>query len=390
MKLDLGALPGRLGKGLQKVFGSANQRALSAFQPLIDEVSQLGPWAEGLDQDGIRARVVEWRGKVTSGSATLDDAMPEMFALTREAAKRSLGLFHYDVQIIGGSVLHKGMIAEMATGEGKTLVATLPAALNGLGGKGVYVVTVNDYLALRDCEWMRPVFEYLGLTVGAIQSEMPAQERQLVYACDIIYGTNNEFGFDYLRDNMKQRPEDQVQKHLPFAIVDEVDSILVDEARTPLIISGPPEGQSEKFLMADRISRALKEDEHFEVKLKEQSCLLSEEGIEKAEKLAGVDSFYSDPKHMDWPHHIEQSLRAHYIYERDKNYVVVDDPENPGDQQVVIVDEFTGRLMAGRRWSDGLHQAVEAKEGINPRQESPVYATITLQNYFRMFDKLAA
>ncbi|MEM7204397.1 MAG: preprotein translocase subunit SecA [Planctomycetota bacterium] len=388
MKFDFGALPSRMGKGLQKVFGSANQRSLGRYDPLVKAVQDLGPWAEGLDQPQVLARVDEWRTKVQSGSATLDDALPEVFAMTRVAAQRTLGLRHFDVQIIGGAVLHHGQIAEMATGEGKTLVATLPAALNALSGKGVYVVTVNDYLAKRDRDWMAPVFEYLGLTVGAIQSHMSPTQRHDEYGCDITYGTNNEFGFDYLRDNMKWRIADQVQKNLNYAIVDEVDSILVDEARTPLIISGPPEGKAEKYMHADRIARALTEGEHFEVKLKEHQCLLTDVGIERAEKLAGVESFYGDPRNMDWPHHIEQSLRAHHIYERDKHYVVVQNRETR-ETEVVIVDEFTGRLMAGRRWSDGLHQAVEAKEGLKPKEESQTLATITLQNYFRMFSKLA-
>ena len=388
MKLDIGALPGRIGKSLQKVFGSANQRAVSSYDAAVKRANELDEWANGLDHEQIKARVAEWREKVQGEQATLDDALPEMFAMTRVASERTIGLRHFDVQLLGGAVLHDGRIAEMMTGEGKTLVATLPAALNALSGRGVYVVTVNDYLAKRDRDWMAPVYEYLGLTVGAIQSHMSPQQRHLEYGCDITYGTNNEFGFDYLRDNMKWRVEDQVQKRLCYAIVDEVDSILVDEARTPLIISGPPEGKAEKFKLADRIARALTEGEDFEVKLKEQQCLLTDGGIEKAEKLAGVESFYADPRHMDWPHHIEQSLRAHHVYARDKEYVVVQNKES-GEIEVVIVDEFTGRLMPGRRWSDGLHQAVEAKEGLEPKEESQVLATITLQNYFRMFDKLA-
>ncbi len=382
MAIDFGSLPLKIGKGLQKVFGSANERTLERIHPLVEKINSLESWAEALDQEGIRAKVSEWRERVRSGSASLDDALPEMFAMTRVAAKRSLGMRHFNVQLLGGIVLHQGMIAEMVTGEGKTLVATLPAALNALDGKGVYVVTVNDYLAKRDRDWMAPVYEYLGLTVGAIQSPMSPKERHPEYACDITYGTNNEFGFDYLRDNMKIRVEDQVQKNLHYAIIDEVDSILIDEARTPLIISGPPEGDTDKYMMADRIARQLREGEDFEVKLKERQALLLEPGIEKAEKMAGVDSFYSDPKHMDWPHHIEQSLRAHHIYARDKDYVVKDD-------EIIIVDEFTGRLMPGRRWSDGLHQAVEAKEGIKPRQENQTLATITFQNYFRLFDKIS-
>ncbi|HIE70114.1 MAG TPA: DEAD/DEAH box helicase, partial [Planctomycetes bacterium] len=271
------------------------------------------------------------------------------------ATRRACGA---EQQLVGGMVLYDGKIAEMRTGEGKTLAATLPAALNALSGKGVYIVTVNDYLAKRDRDWMAPVFEYLGLTVGAVQGSMPPQTRKEEYGCDVTYGTNNEFGFDYLRDNMKWNADEQVQKRLNYAIVDEVDSILVDEARTPLIISGEGEGTTDRFVMADRIARQLKVDEHFEVKLKEQQCVLNEEGIARAEKLVGVESFYSDPAHMEGPHLIETALRAHHVYEKDKNYVVVE-PKGPDGQpqpaEVVIVDEFTGRLMPGRRWSDGLH-----------------------------------
>jgi len=392
MKLDFGSIPTRIGKALQGLFGSANQRSLGQYQPIVKAVNELASWAEGLSHDDVKAAVAEMKQQVADGALTLDDALPKMFALTREAAWRTLHMKHFDVQLIGGAVLHHGKIAEMSTGEGKTLVATLPAALNALSGKGVYVVTVNDYLAKRDCDWMAPVFEYLGLTVGAIQGSMPPHERQEMYGRDITYGTNNEFGFDYLRDNMKWKADDQVQKRLNFAIVDEVDSILIDEARTPLIISGEGEGTTDRFVMADRIARQLKADEHFEVKLKEQQCVLNEAGIARAEKLVGVESFYSDPSLMEWPHLLETSLRAHHIYEKDKNYVVVQ-PKTPdgqeGPPEVVIVDEFTGRLMPGRRWSDGLHQCVEAKEGLPPREENRTLATITLQNYFRMFEKLA-
>src|SRR5262245_40188434 len=385
MKLDFGSLPSRLGKALQGVFGSANQRALATDQPVVRAVNALADWAKGLSQEQMQARTAEWRQRVQGGQATLDDALPEMFAMAREAATRTLGIRHFDVQVLGGAVLHQGKIAEMATGEGKTLGATLPAALNAIAGKGVFVVTVNDYLARRDCEWMAPVYQHLGLTVGAIQSSMPPQARQPIYGCDITYGTNNEFGFDYLRDNMKWRVDEQVQKNLNYAIVDEVDSILIDEARTPLIISGEGEGNTERFLHADRVARQLKETAHFEIKLKEHQCLLTDEGIARAEQLVGVDSFYSNPALMEWPHLLQTALRAHHIYERDKHYVVA----QRGEPEVVIVDEFTGRLMAGRRWSDGLHQAVEAKEGIRPREENRTLATITLQNYFRMFEKLA-
>ena len=388
MKFDFGSLPGKFGKGLQKVFGSANERAVNSYRETVEKVNAREEWATALSAEQVRAEIAGWREKVQQGQATLDDALVDVFALTRVAAQRALGLRHYDVQLIGGMVLHQGRIAEMATGEGKTLVATLPAALNAIAGEGVYVVTVNDYLAKRDRDWMAPVFEYLGLSVGAIQSNMDPRSRKPQYDCDILYGTNNEFGFDYLRDNMKTRVEEQVQKKLNYAIVDEVDSILIDEARTPLIISGPPEGKAEKWITADRIARQLKEGDHFEVKLKEKAAILTEDGSERAEQLAGVGSFYNDPANMDWPHMIEQSLRAHHIYKRDKDYVIA---ENPRFQraEIVIVDEFTGRLMTGRRWSDGLHQAVEAKEGMRPQEESQVLATITLQNYFRMFTKLS-
>jgi preprotein translocase subunit SecA len=392
MKLDFGSIPVRLGKALQGLFGSANQRALGHYQPIVKATNELSDWAKDLSEEQVKAEVATIKEQVQSGQKTLDDVMPRVFSLCREAATRTIGLRHFDVQLIGGAVLHEGKIAEMSTGEGKTLVATLAAALNAMSGKGVYIVTVNDYLAKRDRDWMAPVFEYLGLSVGAIQSQMPPQLRQAEYECDITYGTNNEFGFDYLRDNMKWRAEDQVQKRLNFAIVDEVDSILIDEARTPLIISGEGEGTTERYLLGDRVARQLKVDEHFEVKLKEHQCVLNEAGIERAEKLVGVDSFYSNPAYMEWPHLLETALRAHHIYEKDKHYVVAAKKAPDGsaaEPEVVIVDEFTGRLMPGRRWSDGLHQAVEAKEGLPPREENRTLATITLQNYFRMFKKLA-
>ena len=392
MKFDIGSIPTRLGKALQGVFGSANKRALQQYDAIVTQVNELAGWAEGLSEEQVRAEVEEMKRTVQAGETTLEDCLPKTFALTREAAWRTLSMRHFDVQLIGGAVLHQGKISEMSTGEGKTLVATLPAALNALSGEGVYVVTVNDYLAQRDRDWMAPVFEYLGLSVGAIQSATPPHLRQPAYECDITYGTNNEFGFDYLRDNMKWKADEQVQKRKNFAIIDEVDSILIDEARTPLIISGEGEGTTDRFVMADRIARQLKAEEHFEVKLKEQQCVLNEAGIERAEKLVGVDSFYSDPAHMEWPHLLETALRAHHIYEKDKNYVVVEPKTEDGRPQppeVVIVDEFTGRLMPGRRWSDGLHQCVEAKEGLPPREENKTLATITLQNYFRLFNKLA-
>ncbi len=289
---------------------------------------------------------------------------------------------HFDVQLMGGMMLHGGNIAEMVTGEGKTLVATLAAYLNALEGRGVHIVTVNDYLARRDAEWMSPLFRGLGMTVGAIQSEMDSQERQTIYACDITYGTNNEFGFDYLRDNMKPTKELQCQGELHYAIIDEVDSILIDEARTPLIISGPAFDDVRKYAEADRIARLLKNVVHFDVKEKERTCHLTDEGVREAEKIAGLESFYT-PGNMEWPHLIDNALKAHHLYRRDRDYVVQPDGE------VVIVNEFTGRLMIGRQWSDGLHQAVEAKERVRIKEENQTLATITLQNFFKLYKKLA-
>ena len=337
----------------------------------------------------MRGQTVEFKRRLAAGE-TIDDLLVEAFGLCREAGRRFLAMRHYDVQLIGGMVLHSGAIAEMITGEGKTLVATLPAYLNALDGKGVHVVTVNDYLARRDMEWMGPLYLGLGLTVGAIQSGMDSGERQQSYACDITYGTNNEFGFDYLRDNMRMaaRGDDRFPKHmqqsqgvLSYAIVDEVDNILIDEARTPLIISGPAHDDVTKYARADQISRQLKADTHFEIKEKEHTVALTEEGVRQAEKLAGVESFYT-AGNMEWPHLIDNSLKAHHLYKRDVNYVVQ-------GEEVVIVDEFTGRLMPGRQWSDGLHQAVEAKEGVRIKEESQTLATVTLQNFFKLYKKLS-
>jgi len=368
------------GRLLNQVFGSQNERRLRRMSRDVAAINGHEAWAQGLTHEQVQEQTRLWKQEVAAGKP-LDELLPQAFALTREAARRSLGLRHFDVQMIGGMVLHSGAIAEMATGEGKTLVATLAAYLNGLQGK-VYVVTVNDYLAKRDAEWMRPVYEYLGLKVGAIQSWMPPQERHPVYACDIVYGTNNEFGFDYLRDNMKSRTEDQVQRQLDFAIVDEVDSILIDEARTPLIISGPATGDAEKYRVGMTAARKLVPEKHVELKEKERSAILTEEGIVEAQKLLGMEDFYSSPENMEWPHILEQCLRALHLYKLDVEYVVK-------DGQIIIVDEFTGRLMEGRRWSDGLHQSVEAKEGLRPRAENQTLATITFQNYFRLFKKLA-
>jgi preprotein translocase subunit SecA len=371
----------RVGRSLKGLFGSRNERMVRELGPLLARVNELESWAKGLEAPAFKEQVRTWKAEVQGGQRTLEDVLPECFALVREAARRTLGLRHFDVQIVGGVVLHRGMIAEMMTGEGKTLVATLPLALNALAGKPVYLVTVNDYLARRDAAWMGPIYDYLGLAHGAIQSQMESVDRLPIYRSDIVYGTNNEFGFDYLRDNMKTRVEEQVQKHLAYAIVDEVDSILIDEARTPLIISGQAELMPDKYKAADQAACTLEKVEHFEVKEKERSVTLTEKGIEAAEKLLGVDSFYV-AGNTDWPHYLENALRARHLYERDREYVV----ENG---EVVIVDEFTGRKMTGRRWSDGLHQAVECKEGVRIRPENQTLATITFQNYFRLYAKLA-
>ncbi|MGB0952158.1 MAG: preprotein translocase subunit SecA [Planctomycetota bacterium] len=368
------------GRTLNKVFGSQNARVVKRMEPLVKKVASFEEWAESLNEEQIKAQTATWKQEVADGRE-LNDLLPEAFALTRVAAQRTLGMRHYDVQIIGGATLHSGSIAEMATGEGKTLVATLAAYLNALKGK-VFVVTVNDYLAKRDAEWMTPVYEYLGLECGAIQSQLSPAERHPIYAGDIIYATNNELGFDYLRDNMKSRVEDQVQHSLDFAIIDEVDSILIDEARTPLIISGPATGNAEKYRVGMAAARLLKDEEHFETKEKEKSAILTEDGIVAGQKALGIEDFYSGAENMEWPHILEQCLRALHLYKDEVDYVVK-------DGQIIIVDEFTGRMMEGRRWGDGLHQAVEAKEGLRPKAENQTLATITFQNYFRLYGKLS-
>jgi len=379
---------GRLERFLTGLFGSSNARYLRRLEPKIEAINSLEPKYRAMSDAELRGQTAELRRRLAAGE-TLDDVLVEAFAVCREGGCRFLGMRHYDVQLIGGMVLHAGAIAEMITGEGKTLVATLPAYLNALEGKGVHVVTVNDYLARRDMEWMGPLYMGLGLTVGAIQSGMESGERQKSYDCDITYGTNNEFGFDYLRDNMRMaaRGDDRFAKHLQqsqgplnFAIVDEVDNILIDEARTPLIISGPAHDDVSKYAKADQISRQLRADEHFEVKEKEHTVALTEDGVRLAERLAGVESFYT-AGNMEWPHLIDNSLKAHHLYKRDVNYVVQ-------QGEVVIVDEFTGRLMPGRQWSDGLHQAVEAKEGVRIKEESQTLATVTLQNFFKLYRKV--
>ena len=328
----------------------------------------------------LRGKTEEFKRRLKEGE-TLDDILPEAFAVVREASKRVLGMRHFRVQLIGGIVLHQGRIAEMKTGEGKTLVATLPAYLNALTGKGVHIVTVNDYLARRDSEWMGKIYRFLGLSVGLIVHGLSSEERRKSYAADITYGTNNEFGFDYLRDNMVIYRENMVQRELNYAIIDEVDSILIDEARTPLIISGPGEKSTDMYYHANRFVMQLKKDRDYETDEKAHTVHLTEEGVAKAEEFFGVENL-ADPENITLSHHIKQALKAHALMKRDRDYVVK-------DGQVIIVDEFTGRLMMGRRYSDGLHQAIETKEGVKVERESKTLATITFQNYFRMYKKLA-
>jgi preprotein translocase subunit SecA len=377
-----------------KIFGTRNERQVKAMRPLVAAINQLEPAIEQLSDEELARKTVEFKERVAQG-ATLDDLLVEAFAVVREAGRRALNMRHFDVQLIGGIVLHRGKIAEMKTGEGKTLVATLPVYLNALEGKGAHVITVNDYLAKRDSEWMGKLYKFLGMTVGVIVHDLDDRERQEAYNCDITYGTNNEFGFDYLRDNMKFQLEQCVQRGHHFSIVDEVDSILIDEARTPLIISGPSEESTDKYMKANRIIPKLIRGEVIEgkepgekyltgdytVEEKSRSVALTDEGFDKAAKLLGLTSIW-DLETIEWKHHVEQALKAHVLFHLDKDYVVK-------DGEVIIVDEFTGRLMPGRRWSDGLHQAVEAKEGVKVQRENQTLATITFQNYFRMYKKLA-
>ncbi len=420
-----------MGNLLTKIFGTHQERNIKKLLPLVNKINSLEKKISKLPDKALQGKTDEFRGKLRPIVTEIDslekeivglpeiekeaaklrlqkrrqeldrlfeDLLPEAFAVVREAARRTIGLRHYDVQLVGGIVLHRGGIAEMANGEGKTLVATLPAYLNALDGKGVHIVTVNDYLARRDRDWMGPVYEFLGLSVGVIQNQMDSVNRREAYQCDITCGTNNEFGFDYLRDNMAPTKEDQVQRGFNYAIVDEVDSILIDEARTPLIISGPAERSTELYYQIDKIIPRLKrgkekkgeteekeeKDYDYEIDEKDHTIALTEKGIDKVEKLLGVRDIYQiNPKWGTEPAtHIHQAIRAHELYERDRDYLVK-------DGEVLIIDEFTGRLMPGRRWSDGLHQAVEAKEGVRIRNENQTLATITLQNYFRMYNKLA-
>jgi preprotein translocase subunit SecA len=397
-------------KVLAKIFGTANERELKRLRPIIAEINAREPAVQALSDEQLRTRTAEFRQRIEQGE-TLDDLLSDAFAVVREAGRRTLNMRHFDVQLIGGAMLHRGRIAEMKTGEGKTLVATLPAYLNALAGKGVHIVTVNDYLARRDSEWMGRIYRFLGMTVGVIQHDLNDQERQVAYACDITYGTNNEFGFDYLRDNMKFDLSHYVQRGHNFAIVDEVDSILIDEARTPLIISGPAEESTDLYYEVDHIIPKLKkgrvvqgdvkaeEREELEqsgdyvVDEKHKTVNLTESGMAKAEKLLahrlvpGTTGLY-DPQNMPLLHHVNQALRAHSLFNLDVEYMVK-------DGAVVIVDEFTGRLMPGRRWSDGLHQAVEAKEHntnnpeVKIERENQTLATVTFQNYFRKYAKLS-
>jgi len=365
---------------LTKIFGTDQERNRKKLMPLVNKINGWEKKICKLSDKALQGKTDEFRGRLKRGE-TLNDLLPEVFAVVRETARRTIGLRHYDVQLIGGVVLHQGEIAEMSNGEGKTLVATLPAYLNALDGQGVHIVTVNDYLAKRDRDWMGPIYEYLGLSVGAIQNQMENVRRREAYQCDITYGTNNEFGFDYLRDNMTLRLEDKVQRGFNYAIVDEVDSILIDEARTPLIISGLAEKSTELYYEIDRLVRRLKKDKDYEIDEKNQTVALKDMGIANAERLLRVGNIYQDTQ-KDYILHINQAIRAHELYERDHDYLVK-------NGEVVIIDEFTGRLMPGRRWSDGLHQAIEAKEGLRIRNENQTLATITLQNYFRMYKKLA-
>ncbi|HYL13576.1 MAG TPA: DEAD/DEAH box helicase, partial [Terriglobales bacterium] len=413
---------------LGKVFGTKNEREIKRLMPNVAAINALEPQMKALSDEQLRTKTDELRQRVQERLSkvqdepdadldrakqieeernqalkeVLDEILVEAFAVVREAGRRVLNMRHFDVQLIGGMVLHDGKIAEMKTGEGKTLVATLPVYLNALSGRGVHVVTVNDYLAKRDSEWMGKLYRFLGLSVGVIVHDLDDEERREAYAADVTYGTNNEFGFDYLRDNMKFDLKDCVQRGFNYAIVDEVDSILIDEARTPLIISGSSEESTDKYERVNRIIPKLEKGEEldtapgepkqltgdFVVDEKHKTITVTDEGWEKVEKLLGIGNI-ADPENWDLKHHVETAIKAHSLYRRDVEYVVKPKEENPREKEVLIVDEFTGRLMPGRRWSDGLHQAVEAKEGVKIERENQTLATITFQNYFRMFKKLA-
>ncbi len=365
---------------LKKIIGTKNERELKRIQPIVEKTCGFEDELRNLTDEELKGKTPLLKGRIEKGEE-LENLMPEAFAVVREAARRTINMRHFDVQLIGGVVLHEGKIAEMATGEGKTLVATLPVYLNALTGHGVHLVTVNDYLAKRDAQWMGPIYKFLGLSVGVIVHGLDDDERKLAYGCDVAYGTNNEFGFDYLRDNMRYTLEECVHREFNYAIVDEVDSILIDEARTPLIISGPAEESTDKYYKINRLIYQLKKEKDFMVDEKAKSTYLTEEGVARIERIINVENLY-DPKYVDSLHHINQALRAHHLFSRDVDYIVK-------DGQVIIVDEFTGRLMPGRRFSDGLHQALEAKENVKIERENQTLATVTFQNYFRMYKKLA-
>ena len=367
-------------KIFSKIFGTSHQREMKKIQPLVDQINSYEIDYQKLTDDQLKNKTIEFQNRLKKNE-TVDDILPEAFAVCREASKRVLGMRHYDVQMIGGIVLNRGAIAEMRTGEGKTLVATLPVYLNALAGRGAHVVSVNDYLISRDAEWMGRLYNWLGLSVGVVVHGITDDQRRAAYNCDITYATNNELGFDYLRDNMKFDLSEYVQRAPYFSIVDECDSILIDEARTPLIISGPAEASTDKYYMIDKIIPFLKNELHFKIDEKAKSASLTEEGNSEVEKLLNLDNLY-DPANIELLHHVNQAIRAHNLYRLDVEYMIK-------DGEIVIVDEFTGRLMPGRRWSDGLHQAIEAKEKVDVKNENQTLASVTFQNYFRMYNKLS-
>jgi len=369
-----------LTKLLAAVFGTANERKIKALRPVVQRINELEPTISTLTDEQLTAKTTEFREQLAKGKS-LDDILPEAFAVVRETSRRKLGQRHFDVQLMGGVVLHQGKISEMKTGEGKTLTATLPLYLNALAGKGAHLVTVNDYLARRDAEWMGSIYQHLGLSVGILQNQMSDHQRKAAYNTDILYATNSELGFDYLRDNMKFRLEDYVQRDLSYAIVDEVDSILIDEARTPLIISGATDESSRMYQDVDRVVKRLKKEEDYDIDEKQRTVQMTESGIDKVEAAFNVTNLY-DVSHIGLLHHVTQALKANVIFKRDVDYIV-------RDGQVLIVDEFTGRILPGRRYSDGLHQALEAKENVNVERETQTLAAITLQNFFRMYQRLA-
>lgn len=367
-------------KFFKALFGTQNDREIKALQPLVQKINGLESAVAALSDSALQAKTIEFKERISKGE-TIDSILPEAFAVCREASKRVLGMRHYDVQLIGGVVLHRGTIAEMRTGEGKTLVATLPVYLNALTGKGVHVVSVNDYLVRRDAEWMGRLYKWLGLSVGIIVHDLSDSQRKAAYGADITYATNNELGFDYLRDNMKFALEDYVQRGLNYAIVDECDSILIDEARTPLIISGPAEASTDKYYVVNKVVPHLKRDTHFTMEEKSKTASLTDEGNAVVEKILEIENLY-DAQNIELLHLIYQGLKAYHLYKRDVDYMI-------RDGEVMIVDEFTGRLMPGRRWSDGLHQAIEAKEGVRVKNENQTLATVTFQNFFRMYNKVS-